>query len=86
MTDEPRVPPEPGIPEQGPSQDDLDIEALADEIAAEEAEEAEGSAPAGGDHATTEWDGSAPEPPAVAVRRAGCRSPVGRSGTAGAAH
>ena len=41
MTDEPQVPPEPGSAASGPSQEDRDIEALADQIAADEAEEAE---------------------------------------------
>ncbi|HEV7863599.1 MAG TPA: peptidyl-prolyl cis-trans isomerase [Acidimicrobiia bacterium] len=64
MTDEPEVPPETGAPEPGPpdaaaSQEDLGIEALADEIAKEEAEEAEGSGPA-------EWDGSETKTPGAA--------------------
>src|SRR5206468_349163 len=50
MTDEPQVPPEPGSPEPGSSdapppseasQTDHEIEAMADEVAADEAEEAE---------------------------------------------
>jgi peptidyl-prolyl cis-trans isomerase C len=63
------VPPEPGTPEPGASepglsQDDLHIEAMADEIAAEEAEETERA----GAGESTEWDGSAPKPPAAPER------------------
>jgi peptidyl-prolyl cis-trans isomerase C len=72
MTDDPQVPPEPGTPEPGPddaapspSREDRDIEALADEIAAEEAEEAERAGehdvPAAG--AASGRDGSPPKPP-----------------------
>jgi peptidyl-prolyl cis-trans isomerase C len=63
MTDEPDGPPDDGPPDDGPPDDgppeeDRSIEALADDIAAEEAEEAE----QGAGH-STEWDGSGPKKP-----------------------
>jgi peptidyl-prolyl cis-trans isomerase C len=75
--DEPKMPPETGTPDPGPPDaapsDEDAIEALADEIAAEEAEEAERAGagePAGAEvpGTTSEWDGSAPRPPAAAER------------------
>jgi peptidyl-prolyl cis-trans isomerase C len=65
MTDEPEVPPETGAPKPGSSDrapsDELAIEALADEIAAHEAEEVErgaGGEPHRAGAGTTEWDES----------------------------
>jgi peptidyl-prolyl cis-trans isomerase C len=63
--------PEAGRPEARPSGEDLSIEALADEIAAEDAEEAEraGTDASPGDTGpAAEWDGSAPLPPPAADR------------------